>query len=146
MKKIIIINGPNLNLLGSRETNIYGKVSLKDIENISKEKCKELNIDLFFYQSNNEGELINMIQSSEKEYDGLIINPAAFTHTSVALLDSLRAISKPKIEIHLSNIYNREDYRKKSITSEGVDGIICGLGSLSYVLAIEAIYKLINKL
>ena len=145
MKKIIIINGPNLNLLGSRETNIYGKASLKDIENISKEKCKELNIDLFFYQSNNEGELINTIQSSEKKYDGLIINPAAFTHTSVALLDSLRAISKPKIEIHLSNIYNREDYRKKSITSEGVNGLICGFGSLSYILAIEALYSLLVK-
>ena len=84
-------------------------------------------MDLFFSQSNNEGEIINLIQSVEKNYDGLIINPAAYTHTSVALLDALRAISKPKIEIHLSNIYNREEYRKKSITSEGVDGIICCL-------------------
>ena len=144
MKKIIIINGPNLNLLGNREENIYGEISLEDIEKKTKEKCKEMNIDLFFCQSNNEGELINFIQSAEKKYDGLIINPAAFTHTSIALLDALRAISKPKIEIHLSNIYNREDYRKKSITSEGVNGLICGFGPLSYILAIEALNNLIN--
>ena len=144
MKKIIIINGPNLNLLGNREENIYGEISLEDIEKKTKEKCKEMNIDLFFCQSNNEGELINFIQSAEKKYDGLIINPAAFTHTSVALLDALRTISKPKIEIHLSNIYNREDFRKKSITSEGVNGLICGFGSLSYILAIEAMSNLIK--
>jgi 3-dehydroquinate dehydratase-2 len=99
---------------------------------------------MFFCQSNNEGELINFIHLAESDYDGLIINPAAFTHTSLALLDALRGISKPKIEIHLSNIYNREDYRKKSITSEGVNGLICGFGSLSYILAIEAINKIIN--
>ena len=145
MKKIIIINGPNLNLLGNRESSIYGDASLEDIEEKSKVKCKELNLQLFFCQSNNEGELINLIHSAESKYDGLIINPAAFTHTSVALLDALRAISKPKIEIHLSNIYNREDYRKKSITSEGVNGLICGFGSLSYILAIEAINNLIKK-
>ena len=145
MKKIIVINGPNLNLLGNRESSIYGDASLEDIEEKSKVKCKELNLQLFFCQSNNEGELINLIHSAESKYDGLIINPAAFTHTSVALLDALRAISKPKIEIHLSNIYNREDYRKKSITSEGVNGLICGFGSLSYILAIEAINNLIKK-
>ena len=142
MKKIIIINGPNLNLLGNRENNIYGNHSLEEIKKQSKEKSSELNLECFFCQSNNEGELINFIHSAEKEYDGLIINPAAFTHTSVALLDALRSISKPKIEIHLSNIYTREDYRKKSITLEGVDGLICGFGSLSYILAIEAINKL----
>tara|TARA_Y100000590_G_scaffold246886_1_gene277378 strand:+ start:1140 stop:1580 length:441 start_codon:yes stop_codon:yes gene_type:complete len=145
MKKIIIINGPNLNLLGNRETDVYGKVTLKEIEAISIRKCQELQIECFFCQSNNEGEMINYIHSSEKEYQGLIINPAAFTHTSVALLDALRSVSIPKIEIHLSNIYNREDYRKKSITSEGVNGIICGFGSLSYILAINAIYNLMDK-
>ena len=144
MKKIIIINGPNLNLLGNREKNIYGEISLQDIEKKTKEKSKEMNMDLFFCQSNNEGELINFIQSAEEKYDGLIINPASFTHTSVALLDALRAISKPKIEIHLSNIYNREEFRKKSITSEGVNGLICGCGSLSYILAIEAMNNLIK--
>ena len=114
-------------------------------ESQTQEKCQLLSLKCFFCQSNNEGDLINFIQSAEKNYDGLIINPAAFTHTSVALLDALRSISKPKIEIHLSNIYNREDYRKKSITSEGVNGLICGFGSLSYILAVEAISKLIYK-
>ena len=146
MKKIIIINGPNLNLLGNREQQIYGNKSLDEIEKISKQKSKSLNIDCFFCQSNDEGEIINNIHSVESSYEGLIINPAAFTHTSVAILDALRSINKPKIEIHLSNIYTREEYRKKSITSEGVDGLICGFGSLSYILAIEALSNLIyNK-
>ena len=139
----MIINGPNLNLLGNRESSIYGNSSLQEIEQSSIQKSKELNLNCFFCQSNNEGELINFIHSVQEKYDGLIINPAAFTHTSVAILDALRSINKPKIEIHLTNIYNREDYRKKSITSEGVDGLICGFGNLSYTLAIEAISKLI---
>ena len=104
-----------------------------------------MNLDAFFCQSNNEGEIINFIHTAEEKYDGLIINPAAFTHTSIALLDALKAISKPKIEIHLSNIYNREDYRKTSITSEGVNGLICGFGSLSYILAIKALNSLLNN-
>jgi len=145
MKKIIIINGPNLNLLGNRETDIYGKTTLAEIETLSKNKAKELNIILDFYQSNSESEIIDLIHKTQTDFDGIIINPAAFTHTSVALLDALKAISKPKIEIHLSNIYNREDYRKNSITSTGVDGIICGFGSLSYILAIEALYSLLVK-
>ena len=145
MKKIIIINGPNLNLLGDREINVYGNESLDDIKRKSIKKCNDLDINCFFCQSNNEGEIINYIQSVNSEYDGLIINPAAFTHTSVAILDALRTIDKPKIEIHLSNIYKREEYRKKSITSEGVDGIISGFGFLSYILAIEAIDNLIYK-
>ena len=144
MKKIIVINGPNLNLLGNRERDIYGKNSLNEIKLQVEKKCKELNLDCLFCQSNNEGDLINFVQSTVNEFDGLIINPAAFTHTSVALLDALRTVDKPKIEIHLSNIYTREDYRKKSITSEGVNGLICGFGMLSYILAVEAINKLIN--
>ena len=145
MKKIIIINGPNLNLLGNREKEIYGKNSLEKIKLEVEKKCKELSLDCFFCQSNNEGDLINFVQSAVDQFDGLIINPAAFTHTSVALLDALRAVDKPKIEIHLSNIYTREEYRKKSITSEGVNGLICGFGTLSYILALEAINNLINK-
>ena len=145
MKKIIIINGPNLNLLGNRETDIYGKTTLAEIETLSKNKAKELNIILNFYQSNSESEIIDLIHKAQTDFDGIIINPAAFTHTSVALLDALKAISKPKIEIHLSNIYNREDYRKNSITSTGVDGIICGFGSLSYILAIEALNRLLTN-
>ena len=145
MKKIIIINGPNLNLLGNRETDIYGNITLTEIEQLSKTKANELNLNLNFYQSNSESEIIELIHRVQTEYDGLIINPAAFTHTSIALLDALKTISKPKIEIHLSNIYNREDYRNKSITSNGVNGMICGFGSLSYILAIEALNSLLDN-
>ncbi len=145
MKKILIINGPNLNLLGNREDEIYGKHTLNEIEEACKKKGVEKNLDIIFYQSNTEGKIIDKIHELRKNFDGLIINPAAFTHSSIAILDSLRAIKKPKIEIHLSNIYSREEYRKKSITSEGVDGLICGFGSDSYILGIEAISKLIYK-
>ena len=145
MKKILIINGPNLNLLGNREDDIYGKDSLDKIKSNCKKKGTEKQLEIIFFQSNNEGEIIDKIHEVNDKYDGLIINPAAFTHTSIAILDSLRAISKPKIEIHLSNIYSREEYRKKSITSEGVNGLICGFGGNSYLLGIEAIYKLIYK-
>ncbi len=143
MKKILIINGPNLNLLGKREELIYGKATLEDIKNNCEKYSSKLKLKIDFFQFNNEGEIIDRIQEVEKKYDGLIINPAAYTHSSIAILDSLRAIKKPKIEIHLSNIYSREDYRKKSITSEGVDGLICGFGENSYILGIEAIHKLI---
>ena len=143
MKKILIINGPNLNLLGKREELIYGKATLEDIKNNCEQYSSKLKLNIDFFQFNNEGEIIDKIQEVEKKYDGLIINPAAYTHSSIAILDSLRAIKKPKIEIHLSNIYSREDYRKKSITSEGVDGLICGFGENSYILGIEAIHKLI---
>ena len=145
MKKIIIINGPNLNLLGTRETDIYGSTTLLEIERLSIDKSKELSLDLSFFQSNSESEIIELIQKVQTDYDGLIINPAAFTHTSIALLDALKAINKPKIEIHLSNIYNREDYRKNSLTSNAVDGLICGFGALSYILAIEAINSLLVR-
>ena len=110
-----------------------------------EQKCEFLEIECHFAQNNNEGELINLIQGVENNFDGIIINPAAFTHTSIAILDALRSLSKPKIEIHLSNIYNREDYRKKSITSEAVNGLICGFSENSYILAIEAINNLIYK-
>ena len=145
MKKILIINGPNLNLLGKREELIYGKATLEDIKKNCEQYSSKLKLKIDFFQFNNEGEIIDKIQEVEKKYDGLIINPAAYTHSSIAILDSLRAIKKPKIEIHLSNIYSREDYRKKSITSEGVDGLICGFGENSYILGIEAIHKLIYK-
>ena len=145
MKKIIIINGPNLNLLGNRETDIYGKTTLSEIEQLSKNKANELNLEISFFQSNSESEIINLIHKTQNDFDGLIINPAAYTHTSVALLDALKTISKPKIEIHLSNILKREDYRKNSITSKGVNGIICGFGPLSYILAIEALNRLLTN-
>ena len=146
MKKILIVNGPNLNLLGNREKNFYGETTLEKIQYLCEQHCKINQIECFFYQSNHEGELIEKIQSVEKNYDGVIINPAAFTHTSIAILDALRTTSKPKIEIHISNIYAREDYRRKSVTSEAVNGVICGFGDNGYVLAIDAIKNLIyNK-
>ena len=145
MKKILILNGPNLNLLGNREQSIYGEDTLDDIKNKCSEKSLELKLECSFIQHNNEGDLIDNIHSVQENFEGIIINPAAFTHTSIAILDALRSINKPKIEIHLSNIYKREDYRRKSITSESVDGVICGFGTTSYLLAIEAISKLIYK-
>jgi len=145
MKKILIINGPNLNLLGNREDDIYGRDSLDKIKSDCEKKGIEKKFEIIFFQSNNEGEIIDKIHEVNDKFDGLIINPAAFTHSSIAILDSLRAINKPKIEFHLSNIYAREDYRKKSITSEGVHGLICGFGGNSYLLGIEAICKLIYK-
>tara|TARA_Y100001970_G_scaffold108537_1_gene135721 strand:- start:870 stop:1313 length:444 start_codon:yes stop_codon:yes gene_type:complete len=145
MKKILIINGPNLNLLGNREKNFYGDITLEQIKKLCEEECKKKELELVFFQSNHEGELIEKIHSVDNEFSGIIINPAAYTHTSVAILDALRATSKPKIEVHISNIYAREDYRKKSVTSEAVNGIICGLGKNGYVLAIEALSKIIYK-
>jgi 3-dehydroquinate dehydratase-2 len=145
MKKIVILNGPNLNLLGNREQEIYGTNTLGNIEKECINKCLKFKLECNFFQNNNEGDIINHIHSAQDNYDGLIINPAAFTHTSIALLDALRALNKPKIEVHLSNIHTREDFRKNSITSQGVDGSICGFGTLSYILAIEALNKLIYK-
>ena len=147
MKKILIINGPNLNLLGNREQNFYGATTLEKIKLLCEQHCKNNEFECTFFQSNHEGELIEKIHSVDMDYDGIIINPAEFTHTSIALLDALRATSKPKIEIHISNIYAREDYRRKSITSEAVNGLICGFGENGYVLAIDAIQNIIyNKI
>ena len=143
MRKILIINGPNLNLLGSREKKFYGNTTIKKIKSLCEDQCKNYGMECVFFQSNHEGELIEKIQSVDKDFAGIIINPAAYTHTSIALLDALRATSKPKIEIHISNIYAREDYRRKSVTSEAVNGVICGFGEKGYVLAIDAIKNLI---
>ena len=143
MKKILIINGPNLNLLGNREKTYYGDTTLEKIKTICEEYSKKNQLECFFYQSNHEGEIIEKIQLVDKDFDGIIINPAAYTHTSIAILDALRATSKPKIEVHISNIYAREDYRRKSITSEAVNGVICGFGENGYILAIDAINNLI---
>ena len=142
-KKILIINGPNLNLLGEREESKYGKTSLNEVKKNCDHHGKSIDLEIKFEQSNIEGEIVTMIQKAKGVYDGIIINAAGYTHTSVAILDALRAITKPKIEIHLSNIYTREEYRKKSITSEAVNGVICGFGANSYILAIEAIKDLI---
>ena len=143
--KIQIINGPNLNLLGKREPEIYGHLTMEQIEIKTKEHSSKKNIDVDFYQSNIEGEIVNKIQDVSEKVSGLIINAAAFTHTSVAILDALNALTIPKIEIHLSNIYAREEFRHKSMISKSVNGVICGFGLNSYILAVDAIENILKK-
>ena len=143
--KIIIINGPNLNLLGEREQSQYGSITFEKLKENCIDKSKELNIDLNFFQSNIEGEIVSIIQNARKEYDGLIINAAGFTHTSVAIRDALDLFKKPTIEVHISNIYKREEFRKKSLISDVVSGGIFGLGDKGYILAIIAMHKEINE-
>ena len=141
---ILIINGPNLNLLGEREQSQYGSITFEDLKKICLEKSKELNINLKFTQSNIEGEIVNIIQEARKNFDGIIINAAGFTHTSVAIRDAMAIFKKPSIELHISNIYKREEFRHKSFLSGVVTGIICGLGSKGYILAINAMHELLK--
>ena len=144
-KQIFIINGPNLNLLGEREPDIYGKKSLKDLENELNQIIIEnaLNVELIFMQSNSEGEIVDQIQKAGKEAAGLIINAGGLSHSSVSILDGLLAIKIPKIEIHISNLFSREEFRQHSYLSKGVDGFICGFGINGYALAIQGLLKLI---
>ena len=143
--KIIIINGPNLNLLGEREQSQYGSVTFKQLKENCIKKSKEIDMELEFTQSNIEGELVDLIQDARKKYDGMIINAAGFTHTSVAIRDALSIFKKPTIELHLSNIYKREEFRHKSLISDIVDGGIFGLGENGYILAIIAMQKVLGK-
>ena len=143
--KIIIINGPNLNLLGEREQSQYGSVSFEELKENCQNKSKELDIDIDFTQSNVEGELVNIIQDSRKKYDGIIINAAGFTHTSVAIRDALDLFKKPIIELHISNIYKREEFRHKSLISGVVTGGIFGLGAVGYILAIISLHKTLQN-
>ena len=145
MKKIIILNGPNLNLLGEREKEQYGSITYKEIDNICKKFASKNNIDLTIFQSNIEGELIDEIQNSRNNQDGLIINAGGYTHTSVAIHDALKILKIPIIELHISNIYNREDFRHKSIISKLAKGIICGFGEKGYTMALEAMKTYLNK-
>ena len=138
MNKIIILNGPNLNLLGEREKEKYGNISLKDIENVCNEFSKKNEIELSLYQSNIEGELVEEIQKSRKDKNGLIINAGGYTHTSVAIHDALKILKIPIIELHITNIYNREDFRHKSLISKIAKGIICGFGTDGYIMALKA--------
>ena len=144
MKKINIINGPNLNLLGKRETEIYGKKSLDDIVSECETIANDLNIKLSFYQSNSEAEIIENIQNSNN-FDGLIINAGAYTHTSIAIHDALKVLKIPKIEVHISNIYNREEFRKNSFVSSSVNGIIAGFGTDVYKISIQSINYLLEN-
>ena len=143
--KIIIINGPNLNLLGEREQSQYGSINFKDLKDNCLKKAKEIGINLEFVQSNIEGELVNLIQDARKNYDGMIINAAGFTHTSVAIRDALEIFKKPIIEVHISNIYKREEFRHKSLISDIVTGGVFGLGTEGYILAIIAMHKILNN-
>jgi len=143
--KIIIINGPNLNLLGEREQSQYGSITIEKLIENCNNKCKELNLEVDFAQSNVEGELVNIIQESRKKFNGMIINAAAFTHTSVAIRDALELFKKPIIELHISNIYKREEFRQKSLISDIVTGGIFGLGANGYILAIISMHKLLNN-
>ena len=145
MSKIIIINGPNLNLLGQREQSQYGGKDYNYLTEICLKKAKELNLILDIKQSNVEGEIVNLIQNSVDNYEGIIINAAAYSHTSVAIRDALDVFKKPKIEVHISNIYKREEFRHKSMISSVVTGIICGLGINGYILAINSMHELLEN-
>ena len=143
--RIIIINGPNINLLGEREQSQYGKLTFSELKKECLVFAQKENIEMEFYQSNVEGEIVNKIQNSRNHFDGIIINAAGFTHSSVSIRDALEIIKKPKIELHISNIYKREKFRQKSLISNVVDGIICGLGTNGYILAINAMQELIKN-
>ena len=144
-KKILIINGPNLNLLGEREQSQYGKNTLKDIENECVKLSEEFNDKIEFFQSNIEGEIVNKIQQVRNEFHGVIINAAGFTHTSVSIRDALEILKIPIIEVHISNIYKREEFRHKSLLSGVVTGGIFGLGTECYILAIKALQSLMKN-
>ena len=143
--KIIIINGPNLNLLGEREQSQYGSITFEELKMNCLKKSNEIGINLEFAQSNIEGELVSLIQHARNEYDGMIINAAGFTHTSVAIRDALDLFKKPIIEVHISNIYKREEFRHKSLISDIATGGIFGLGAEVYILAIISIQKILQN-
>ena len=143
--KIIIINGPNLNLLGEREQSQYGSTTFNELRENCINKGQEVNLRVEFTQSNIEGDLVNTIQDARKKYDGMIINAAGFTHTSVAIRDALDLFKKPIIELHISNIYKREEFRQKSLISDIVTGGIFGLGTDGYILAIISMHKLLKN-
>ena len=145
MNNIIIINGPNLNLLGEREQSQYGKITFGDLKNVCLEHSKKIGIKVDFFQSNLEGEIVTKIQNSRNKYDAMIINAAGYTHTSVSIRDALDIFKKPIIELHISNIYKREEFRQKSLISDVVTAIICGLGSNGYILAINAVHELLKN-
>ena len=144
-QKILVINGPNLNLLGTREKEKYGNVSLMDIQKKCENYSKKIGLQVDFKQSNVEGEIVNFIQNTKDNHQGIIINAGGYTHTSVAILDALLAVKKPTIELHITNIYKREDFRHKSLISKAADGIICGLGVDGYIMALDGIKKIISN-
>ena len=144
-QKILVINGPNLNLLGTREKEKYGNISLEQIKKKCEQHGEKIGLEIEFKQSNVEGEIVNFIQESRKTHQGIIINAGGYTHTSVAILDALLAVKKPTIELHITNIYKREDFRHKSLISKAADGIICGLGVEGYIMSLDGIKKIIKN-
>lgn len=136
-KRIMFINGPNLNLLGTREPKIYGEMSLEDIEKEVGKAADELEVDMEWFQSNHEGVVVEKIQACREGWDGIVINPAAFSHTSVAVLDALKAVKKPCVEVHLSNIHSREEFRRQSVTASACLAVICGMGWRGYAYALQ---------
>ena len=142
---IIIINGPNLNLLGEREQSQYGSITFDELKKNCSNKGKELGVNIDFIQSNIEGEIVTSIQDARNKYDGIIINAAGFTHTSVSIRDALSIFKKPIVELHISNIYKREEFRHKSLLSDIATGVICGMGANGYILAINAMHDLLKN-
>ncbi|MCL2484462.1 MAG: type II 3-dehydroquinate dehydratase [Endomicrobia bacterium] len=145
MKKILVINGPNINMLGVREPSIYGNITLSEIENQLSVLAKELKVDIEFFQSNHEGDIVDKIQSSLNKVSGMIINPAAFTHTSVAIRDALAAIAVPAMEVHISNVYAREEFRHVSYTASLCVGQIAGFGIDGYLFALKKLVSFITE-
>lgn len=145
MSPVLVLNGPNLNMLGKRQPEIYGRETLADIETACRVEAKGLDLSLDFFQSNHEGALVERIQQAREANSGIIINAGAYTHTSVALLDALNAAEKPVIEVHLSNIYKREEFRHHSYISPVAVGVICGFGSQGYLLALRAMTRLVSR-
>ena len=143
--KVLVLNGPNLNLLGSREPHIYGSATLDDLAAACHRRGEALGLDIDFRQSNSEGELIGWVHEARGSHAALIVNAAAYTHTSIALLDALASVDRPVIEVHLSNIFRREDFRHQSYVSRVAQGIICGLGGFGYELALEAVARLVGE-
>jgi len=144
VKCILILNGPNLNMLGTREPELYGEQTLDDIKNICSDRASKLGLTIDFRQSNAESELVHWIQQAPKNNSAIILNAGAYTHTSIAILDSLRLTGVPIVEVHLSNIFQREEYRHVSFVSKAAHGVICGFGSNGYELALDATAKLIS--
>lgn len=143
-KTLYVLNGPNLNLLGQRQPEVYGTATLADVERRTRERAAAFGFEVEFRQSNHEGELIDWVQEARGKAQGLIVNAAGYTHTSVALLDALQAFEAPVIEVHLSNIFRRDAFRHHSYISLGANGVICGLGAKGYELAVEAMAELIE--
>ena len=144
-KKILIINGPNLNLLGDREKSKYGNDTLETVKKKCESHSKSIDVEIKFEQSNVEGEIVTIIQKAKGAFDGIIINAAGYTHTSVAILDALLAVNLLVIEVHITNIYNREEFRSKSLISKAAKGIICGFGVKGYIMALDSMKEIFNK-